>query len=103
MLRLIDHIVRISARRDRTEINSAMVDALRDLFTPRRLTLYRCYAGSKRTVLFACAGYGETGQYLRNAYLPDHHHCEQLEHDPLHLRCWQEMSPIMEIQADGTH
>lgn len=103
MLRLIDHIVRISARRDRTEINSAMVDALLDLFNPLRLTLYRCYAGSKRTVLFACAGYDASGQYLRNAYLPDHHYCQQLEHDPLHLQCWQEMSPIMEIQADDTH
>ena len=31
MLELISHVVKISARRDRTEINSAMVDALLDL------------------------------------------------------------------------
>jgi hypothetical protein len=71
MLELISHVVQISARRDRTEINSAMVDALLDLFHPQRLTIYRCYAGGKKTVVFACAGAGPSGQFLRNAYLPD--------------------------------
>ena len=47
MLELISHVVKISARRDRTEINSALVDTLLDLFSPQRLTIYRCYVGKK--------------------------------------------------------
>ena len=61
MLELISHVVRISARRDRTEINAAMVDALMDMFSPRELVIYRCYAGKFRTVVYACAGHGEHG------------------------------------------
>jgi hypothetical protein len=58
MLKLIDHIVRISARRDRTEINTAMVEAMLDIFGPRSLRIYRCFSSGPKTVVFACAGFG---------------------------------------------
>ena len=66
MLELISHVVQISARRDRTEINSAMVDALLDLFHPQKLTIYRCYAGNKKAAerlgeVLAAAGLNEMG------------------------------------------
>ncbi|MBS1144621.1 MAG: hypothetical protein H6R14_2027 [Proteobacteria bacterium] len=103
MLELISHVVQISARRDRTEINSAMVDTLLDLFQPQNLTIYRCYTGNKKTVVFACAGYGQNGQFLRNAYLPDHHYCHPIERDPLLHRCRKELSAVIDFLEDGTH
>lgn len=103
MLELISHVVKISARRDRTEINSAMVDTLIGLFSPQRLTIYRCYAGKKKTVVFACAGYGLHGQFLRNAYLPEHSHCQNIEQDPLLKRCRKEMSAVLDVLEDGAH
>lgn len=103
MLELISHVVQISARRDRTEINSAMVDALLDLFHPQRLTIFRCYAGGKKTVVFACAGAGPNGQFLRNAYLPDRDYCQAIERDPLLNRCRKEMSVVLDILDDGSH
>nr|MBL8410263.1 GGDEF domain-containing protein [Dechloromonas sp.] len=103
MLELISHVVKISARRDRTEINSAMVDTLISLFNPQKLTIYRCYAGRKRTVVFACAGYGPHGQFLRNAYLPEHSHCQNIEQDPLLQRCRREMSAVLDVMDDGAH
>lgn len=103
MLDLISHVVKISARRDRTEINSAMVDALLALFRPQCIDIYRCYAGKKKTVVFACAGFGPLGQYLRNAYLPDRRHCKPIEHDPLLNRCHKEMSAVLDVMDDGSH
>ncbi len=103
MLELISHVVQISARRDRTEINSAMVDTLLDLFHPLSLTIYRCYAGSKKAMVFSCAGMGAHGQFLRNAYLPEHRHCQPIERDPLLNRCRKELSAVMDVQDDGTH
>lgn len=103
MLELISHVVKISARRDRTEINSAMVDALVGLFNPRRIGIYRCYAGRRKTVVFACAGLGPHGQFLRNAYLPDHRHCQLIEKDPLFYRCRKEMSAVLDFLDDGSH
>jgi diguanylate cyclase (GGDEF)-like protein len=103
MLDLISHVVKISARRDRTEINSAMVDALLDLFQPLSINIYRCYAGKKKTVVFACAGYGPQGQFLRNAYLPDHRFCQPIERDPLLNRCRKEMSAGLDFLDDGSH
>ena len=103
MLELISHVVKISARRDRTEINAAMVDALLDLFGPQRLTIYRCYSGKKKTVIFACAGYGPNGQFLRNAYLPDHQHCQSIDRDPILNRCRKEMSAVLDVLDDGSH
>lgn len=103
MLDLISHIVKISARRDRTEINSAMVDALLDLFHPQKITIYRCCNGNKKTIVFACAGFGPQGQYLRNAYLPDHKYCQPIERNPLLHRCRKEMSAVLEVLDDGVH
>ena len=103
MLELISHVVKISARRDRTEINSALVDTLLDLFSPEKLTIYRCYVGRKKTVVFACAGYGPDGQYLRNAYLPEHRYCQPIERDPLLKRCQKELSAVLDVLPDGTH
>lgn len=103
MLDLISHVVKISARRDRTEINSAMVDALLDLFHPQHITIYRCYAGKKKTMVFACAGFGPQGQFLRNAYLPDHLYCQPIEQNPLLYRCRKEMSAVLDALEDGTH
>lgn len=101
MLELISHVIKISARRDRTEINSAMVDALLDLFNPQRLTIYRCYAGNKKTMVFACAGHGPAGSFLRNAYLPEHQHCHPIEQDALLLRCRTALSAVMEEREPG--
>lgn len=103
MLDLINHVVHISARRDRTEINSAMVDALIGLFHPLSLTIYRCYAGNKKAMVFACAGSGPNGQFLRNAYLPDHRYCYPIERDPLLNRCRKELSAVIDFLDDGTH
>jgi diguanylate cyclase (GGDEF)-like protein len=103
MLELINHVVQISARRDRTEINSAMVDALLDLFHPQSLTIYRCYSGNKKAMVFACAGYGAHGQFLRNAYLPDHRFCQSIERDPLLNRCRKELSAVIDFLDDGMH
>ncbi|MCE1240323.1 MAG: GGDEF domain-containing protein [Azonexaceae bacterium] len=103
MLELIAHVVKISARRDRTEINSAMVDALMDLFNPQRLTIYRCYSGHRKSVVFACAGSGPQGQFLRNAYLPDHRFCQTIERDPLLRQCHKELSAVIDFLEDGTH
>ena len=103
MLDLISHVVKISARRDRTEINSAMVDALVDLFHPLRATIYRCYHGHNKTVFFPCAGFGPGGPFLRNAYLPDRQHCHGTDHDPLLQRCRQESSAVLDHLEDGAH
>ena len=103
MLHLISHVVRISARRDRTEINSAMVDALMDLFAPIKLTIFRCYASKRKAIVFACAGYGKQGPFLRNAYLPDHHFCHPIDQHPLLQQCRKELSAVLEVVDGGHH
>ena len=103
MLDLINHIVKISARRDRTEINSAMVDALIELFNPLRATIYRCFSGHNKAVFFPCAGFGPNGPFLRNAYLPDRQHCHGIDHDPLLQRCRLEASAVLDHLEDGSH
>jgi len=103
MLELISHVVQISSRRDRTEINSAMVDALYQLFHPRRLSIFRCYTGTKKPMLYACASQGPEGKSLRNAYLPDKKYCMPLERDALLLRCRREKSTVFDFMADGSH
>ncbi|MBU3695976.1 GGDEF domain-containing protein [Dechloromonas sp.] len=84
-------------------INSALVDTLLDLFSPQRLTVDRCYVGKKKTVVFACAGFGPDGQYLRNAFLPEHRDCQPIDHDPLLKRCQKELSAVLDVLPDGTH
>ena len=87
MLQLIEHIIRISSKRDRTEINSALVDAMRDMFDPSALAVYRCYPCTRDTIVFACAGLGPAGLFSYNAYLPERRHCHPIDHDPLLQRC----------------
>jgi len=103
MFNLINHVVRISARRDRTEINVAMVEALNELFHPQKLTIYRCYPGKRKTVVFSCAGIGRDGHFVHNAYLPDHRYCFPIERDPLLNRCRKEASAVLDILDDGSH
>lgn len=103
MIDIISHIVKLSACRDRTEINATMVDTLLDLFDPQRLTIYRCYASRHKTVVFACAGKGPEGRFVRNAYQPDHHYCHAIERDSLLKRCKKERSAVIDFQDDGTH
>lgn len=103
MLRLINHIIRTSAMRDRTEINAALVYAMEDLFHPTALSIQRCFTSERKTVVFACAGIGPGGPYARNAYLPDRRYCRPIEHDALMLRCRREMSVAVEILPDGSN
>lgn len=103
MLDLISHVVRTSAMRDRTDVDSAMVDAMLDLFHPLALTIYRCYGNDRKTVIFACAGFGPHGVFSRNAYLPDRKHCRPIESDPLLQRCRSEMSVAFDVLDDGSN
>ena len=103
MLNLINHVVRISAYRDRTEVNAAMVDALEDLFDPQRITIYRCYPSRRRTMVFACAGISPDGRFLNNAYLPDHRFCQAIDRDPLLNRCRKEASAVLDLLDGGMH
>ena len=103
MLNLITHIVKLSSCRDRTEINAAMVDALAQLFHPQNLTIYRCYAGKRKTMVFSCAGIGPDGRFVHNAYLPDHRFCRPIDRDPLLNRCRKEASAVLDTLDDGSH
>lgn len=103
MLELISHVVRISSKRDRTEINAAMVDALMDMFSPRHLCIYRCYASKFRAVVYACAGHGPDGPFLRNAYLPDRRFSKAIEKDALLAQCRKERSSVIDFLEDGSH
>jgi diguanylate cyclase (GGDEF)-like protein len=101
MLELIDHIVRISAQRDRTAINDALCHALRLLFEPRALTIFRAFPGARQTMVFACAGIDASGCYVRNAYLPDAEYCRPIAADPLLLRGQREASVLAEPLSAG--
>lgn len=103
MLNLISHIVRTSAMRDRTDVNSALVDAMQDLFHPLALTIYRCFASDRKTMVFACAGIRGNTIFSRNAYLPDRRYCHSIEADPLLRRCRSEMSIAFDLLPDGTN
>ena len=101
MLQLISHIVRTSSRRDRTEINAALIDAMADLFNPVSVTIYRCYPSSRGTVLFACAGIASGERYVHNAYLPDRRYCRPIDEEPLLARCRRERSVALESLPGG--
>lgn len=103
MLQLISHIVRTSSKRDRTEINAALIDAMADLFRPDALTIYRCYASGRKTVVFACAGIRRDGAFVHNAYLPDRRYCHPLDEDPLLSRCKREKSVCLDVLPDGAN
>lgn len=103
MLELISRIVEISSHRDRTEINSAMVESLVALFHPHRLTIFRCYIGARKTTVFACAGTGANGGFLRNAYLPDPKYCQPIDRDTVLQRCCTERAAVIDTQENGSH
>lgn len=102
MLQLIEHIIQISSKRDRTEVNSALVDTMEDLFAPHAFAIYRCFPGTKETIVFRCAGRDATGRFSHNAYLPDRRFCQPIEHDPLLLRSQTRRSLVLERLADGS-
>jgi len=103
MLKLLDHIVRISARRDRTEINTALVEAILEIFGPRSLRIYRCFPSGNKTVLFTCAGFGQDGSFSHNAYLPERQFCKPIEQDRLLRRAQKEASIVLDVLPDGAN
>jgi diguanylate cyclase (GGDEF)-like protein len=103
MLKLIDHIVRISARRDRTEINTALLEAVLDLFRPHSLRIYRCFSSASKVVVFACAGFGEEGTFSHNAYLPERRYCKPIEQDRLLRQAHREASIVLDVLTDGSN
>jgi len=102
MLQLIQHIIRISSKRDRTEVNTALVDTMEDLFAPHAFAIYRCFPATKETIVFRCAGLDAGGRFSHNAYLPDRRFCLPIEHDPLLLRCQSGRSLVRDRLADGS-
>ena len=102
MLQLIEHIIRISSKRDRTEITAALVDAMQDLFNPPAFAVYRCYPGLKQSIVFRCAGLDASGTFTHNAYLPERRHCQPIDHDPLLLRCQTERVIVLETLPGGS-
>src|SRR5574343_264866 len=76
---------------------------MEDLFHPLALTIYRCYPGARKMVVFSCAGINEHGRYIHNAYLPDYEYCHPIDNIPLLKRCRREMSIVLEINDDGSH
>lgn len=98
---LLEHIIRISSKRDRTETNSALVEAMRDNFALTRLAVFRCYPAARGTVVFSCAGLGPDGAFSHNAYLPERRHCRPIADDPLLQRCERTHAPVVDRIADG--
>ena len=101
MLQLIQHIIRIAARHDRSAVNSALVEAFQDLFGIPAITIYRCYPGTRKTIVFACSGVTAGQPYAHNAYLPERRYCQPLDHDPLLECCRAERAIVGETLADG--
>jgi len=91
-IQLLAHILRISSRRDRTEINAELLEALADLFQPTAVRVMRCYANDEQGQVFHVAGYSATDRYCRNAYLPEERYCEPIDDDPLLGECWRTLS-----------
>ena len=103
MLSLIHHIIDISVRRDRSEINAAMLEAISDLFAPRQVRIFRCYGSRRQTVVFCCASETPGSRFNRNAYLPDRAYCFPVNQDTLLGRCIKERSAVMEVLEDHSH
>jgi diguanylate cyclase (GGDEF)-like protein len=101
MLQLLGHIMRISSRRDRTEINAELIEALKDLFAPHRLTIFRCYINANRAIAHNCAGIDSNGVYLHNAYLPEQLDCVAIDSDPLLLQCNLELNYQLKKDDSG--
>jgi diguanylate cyclase (GGDEF)-like protein len=102
MLQLIQHIIRIAARHDRSEVNSALVEAMRDIFGIPAVTVYRCYPVSGGTIVFACAGLEPAGPFSHNAYLPERRFCHPIDHDPMLQRCQTQRALVGGTLPDGT-
>lgn len=102
MLQLIQHIIRIAARHDRSEVNSALVDAMRDIFGIAAVTVYRCYPASRHTIVFACAGLEPAGPFSHNAYLPERRYCQPIDHDPMLQQCQKQGALVGATLPDGT-
>lgn len=101
MLKLIDHIVRISARRDRTEINTALVEAMVELFAPHTLTVYRCFPSGTQTIVFSCAGIDSAGSFSHNAYLPKRQFSWPIDQDKLLQEAETKATIVIDQLADG--
>jgi diguanylate cyclase (GGDEF)-like protein len=99
---LLSHVVSISAQRDRTKINEALVGALDALFHPHSLTIFHVFPGKRRTMVFACAGIGRSGNYVRNAYLLDASHCHAIDLDPVLVRVQAEKKTVEVVLPDET-
>lgn len=102
MLQLVQHIIRIAARHDRTEVNSALVEAMRDIFGISGVTVYRCYPVTGNTIVFACAGLGSAGPFAHNAYLPERRYCHPIDHDLMLQQCQKQGAPVGATLPDGT-
>lgn len=101
MLPLLRHVIQTSARRDRTELNDALLDAFEELFQPLAVAIHRCYGSDNDLIMFTCAGLDATQRYVRNAYLPDREFCQKVATDPLLDQCRATMVPIRETLANG--
>ncbi|HQC79583.1 MAG TPA: GGDEF domain-containing protein [Accumulibacter sp.] len=101
MLRLIGHVIRTSCQRDRTEINTVLIEALADLFQPLAIAIFRVFTSRKQTVVFACAESGAQGRYVRNAYRPDTAYCRPIHTDAVLQRCQRQLNTVVEVLADG--
>ena len=103
MLQLIQHIVRTSASRDRTEINGALMDALLDMFRPKIAYVHSCFLNERLPQFYTAAGFDGAERFVRNAYLPERQHCHPIASDPLLARCIAEARPTLDILPDGNH
>ncbi len=100
MLELMRYIVDISSYRDRTQINAALIKALRALLAPESVTLYRAYA-AKEKMIFACAGIENNEVFSHNAYVPKLRYCKPAADDSLIAECWA--SQKVKIVGGATH
>lgn len=87
MLQLIQHVIRTSASRDRTEINGFLVDALLDMFAPECVCISRCYLNDRHPLIYMAAGFNNQQRFLRNAYLPDRLYCRPIAEDKQLKEC----------------
>lgn len=103
MLSLLEHILSISARRDRTEVSEALLDGLEAMAMPylRSLRIFRIFAGVSRTTLFESAVISSEGRQVRNSYLPEAEHCFNIELDPLLRQTRERGFAASERMPDG--
>jgi diguanylate cyclase (GGDEF)-like protein len=83
MQRLIDHIVRLSALRNRTDLAATFVSTVTDLFAARSVHFLRRLHKGRVDLLFPCATRDALGCRIFDAYMPDTRHCRAVTQDPL--------------------